>query len=169
MGPHQKAYIPDRFISETTKNTQDVIEQAIRTKNPGLAILVDFEKAFDSVSFSFIQKTLEIFGFGQNFRKWINILLGNSETRKKFVGVSVVNGHPTEQFKILRGCRQGDPIAGYLFVLCLEILALTIQNSKFTPYETIKGNKKLNETFADDLPLFLKLFPHDPQKKQNQH
>ena len=67
LGPHQKAYIPGRFISEATKNTHDVIEQAIRTKNPGLAILVDFEKAFDSVSFEFIQKTLEIFGFGQNF------------------------------------------------------------------------------------------------------
>ena len=128
LGPHQKAYIPNRFISEATKNTHDVIEQAIRTKNPGLAILVDFEKAFDSVSFSFIQKTLEIFGFGDNFRKWINILLGNSSTRKRFVGVSVVNGYPTTQFKILRGCRQGDPIAGYLFVLCIEILALTLKN-----------------------------------------
>ena len=90
--------------------------------------MIDFEKAFDSVSFSFIQNTLEIFGFGPNFRKWINILLGNSETRKKFVGVSLVNGYPTEQFKILRGCRQGDPIAGYLFVLCIEILKLTLKN-----------------------------------------
>ena len=36
LGPHQKAYIPDRFISEATKNTHDTIEQAIRTKNPGL-------------------------------------------------------------------------------------------------------------------------------------
>ena len=130
-------------------------------------MLVDFEKAFDSVSFSFIQKTLEIFGFGKNFRKWINILLGNTSTPnedgtisgKKFTGVSVVNGFPTSQFKILRGCRQGDPIAGYLFVLCIEILALTIQNSGVIPYETVKGNKKLNDTYADDLTLFLKLFP----------
>ena len=58
--------------------------------------MIDFEKAFDSVSFSFIQSTLEIFGFGPNFRKWINILLGNSDTKKKFVGVSVVNGYPTD-------------------------------------------------------------------------
>ena len=164
LGPHQKAYITDRFISEATKNTHDMIEQAIRTKNAGLAILVDFEKAFNSVSFAVIQNTLKIFGIGQNFRKWINILLGNSETRKKNIGVSVVNGHPTEQFKILRGCRQGDPIAGYFCNLCIEFLALTIKNSKATPYETIKGNKKLNDTYADDLTLFLKLFPQDPQK-----
>ena len=107
------------------------------------------------------------FGFGDNFRKWINILLGNSTTRKGFVGVSVVNGHPTTQFKILRGCRQGDPIAGYLFVLCIEILDLTLKNSKITPYETIKGNKNLNDTHADDLTLFLKLFPLDPTETKN--
>ena len=87
---------------------------------------------------------------------------------KKIFGVSVISGFPTEQFKILRGCRQGDPIAGYLFVLCIEILALTLKNSKVTPYETKKGNKKLNDTYADDLTLFLKLFPLNPQKsKQN--
>ena len=95
LGPHQKAYIPGRFISKATKNTYDTIEYAIRTNNPGLAVLVDFEKAFDSVSFKFIQKNLEIIGFGENFRKWIIILLGNSGTRKRLVGVSVVNGHPT--------------------------------------------------------------------------
>ena len=100
LGPHQKAYIPNRFISEATKNCHDTFEKAVRNKHPGLAIMIDFEKAFDSVSFSFIQNTLEIFVFGPNFRKWINILLGNSEKKKKFVGVSLVNGYPTEQFKI---------------------------------------------------------------------
>ena len=67
LGPHQKAYIPDRYISEATKNTYDIFYQAKRTNNPGLAILIDFEKAFDSVSFEFIQKTLETFGFRENF------------------------------------------------------------------------------------------------------
>ena len=42
LGPHQKAYFPGRFISEATKNSLDVIEQAIRTKCPGLSILIDF-------------------------------------------------------------------------------------------------------------------------------
>merc|ERR1712082_527149 len=121
LGPHQKAYIPNRFISEATKNCFDIFEQAKRTNNPGLAVLVDFENAFDSVSFKFIQETLKLFGFGVNFCKWINILRGNTTvpdengnpTQKRFVGVSVVNGFPTTQFKILRGIRQGDPNTGY--------------------------------------------------------
>ncbi len=82
------------------------------------------------------------------------------------MGVSVVNGYPTTQFKIPRSCRQGDPIAGYGFVLCIEILALTIQNSKVIPYETINGNKKLNDTYADDLTLFLKLFQNDDKRNK---
>ena len=58
----KKAYIPGRFISEATKNTYDTIEQAIRTNNSGLAVLVNFEKVFNSVSFKFIQKTLNFLG-----------------------------------------------------------------------------------------------------------
>ena len=59
LGPHQKEYIIDRFISDATNFFYDIIQKAIRTKNPGLAILVDFEKAFISVSFKVIQKTLK--------------------------------------------------------------------------------------------------------------
>ena len=95
------------------------------------------------------------------------MLLGNSSTGTKFTGVSVVNGHPTYQFNILRGCRQGDPIAGYLFVLCIEVLSLTIQNSKTIPYMTKQGNTKLNDTYADDLTLYLKYFPKDEKANKN--
>ena len=44
LSSHQKAYIPKHFIIEATKNTHDTIEQAIRTKNPGLAMMIDFKR-----------------------------------------------------------------------------------------------------------------------------
>lgn len=34
--------------------------------NPGLLVDIDFEKAFDSMSWSFIYKVLELFCFGDN-------------------------------------------------------------------------------------------------------
>ena len=37
--------------------------------------MVDFEKAFDSVSWSFIQKALEFFNFGPDIRRWIKTFI----------------------------------------------------------------------------------------------
>ena len=44
-----------------------------------------------------------------------------------FKAVTVVNGNIWKPFEIRRGCRQGDPISGYLFILVMEILALLLK------------------------------------------
>ena len=44
------------------------------------------------------------------------------------------NGHSTGYFKINRGTRQGDPMAAYLFILIMEILACQVRNN-----QNIKG------------------------------
>jgi hypothetical protein len=36
-------------------------------------MLIDFEKAFDSLEWSFIDKTLRYLNFGENIRKWVKI------------------------------------------------------------------------------------------------
>jgi hypothetical protein len=33
--------------------------------------LIDFEKAFDTVEWSYIENTLQFYGFGQSLQKWI--------------------------------------------------------------------------------------------------
>ena len=58
-------------------------------------------------------------------------------------------------------CRQGDPISGYLFILCFEILALSLKNAKAKPYKTKKGNSHLQEQYADDLTIFLEYTESD--------
>ncbi len=133
VGLHQHAYIPGRFIGKVTRNVYDAFSLAKPQNHHGLAVMVDFEKAFDSVSFDFINVTLDVFGFGPVFKKWVKILLGKGQG---FKGVTIVNGHVSEQFPISRGCRQGDPIAGYLFVLCIEVLVLLFKNSTMIPYQT---------------------------------
>ena len=41
-----------------------------------MILLIDFEKAFDSVSLKFFITTLEIFNFLDKFTQWTKILLG---------------------------------------------------------------------------------------------
>ena len=112
----QKAYLPNRYIGEVTQNTFDLFFKAKATNIPGIMIQIDFSKAFDSISFEFIQNTLKLFNFNQLTIDWITTLL------KNFESVVMINGIPTPRINVGRGCRQGDPIAGYLFILCVEIL-----------------------------------------------
>ena len=39
----------------------------------GLAVVIDFEKAFDSLDWEYLNKTLLAFNFGESFIKWVNI------------------------------------------------------------------------------------------------
>ena len=64
-----------------------------------MAVMIEFEEAFNSISFDFIGQILNIFGFGFTFKNWVNILLGNT-SKGSFKGVSIVNDHPTAQFNI---------------------------------------------------------------------
>ena len=47
---------------------------------PGMILSIDFEKAFDSVSWKFIKNVLKYFNFGPSFISWINIFQTGSES-----------------------------------------------------------------------------------------
>ena len=64
-------------------------------------------------------------------------------------------GNISERFKVGRSCRQGDPISPYLFIICVEILAIKIRKN-----EGVKGFKMGNfeqklDFYADDLTAYL--------------
>ena len=86
-----------------------------------MLLLIEFDKSFDSCNFKFIIATLEIFGFGEDFIKWINIILGMKEGTN-FKTFTVVNGNISTPFDIKHGCPQGDQISGYLFIVVIGIL-----------------------------------------------
>ena len=64
-------------------------------------------------------------------------------------------GNFSSPFRLECGCKQGDPISTYIFILCAEILAIKIRNN-----EKIKGIKINNidfklVQFADDTTIIL--------------
>ena len=44
---------------------------------PGLLMLIDFEKAFDSLLWEFLYAVLKCFNFGSNFVRWITVFNTN--------------------------------------------------------------------------------------------
>ena len=69
---NQSAYVMGRYIGDTLRTIQDLLDFTRETNIPGLLICIDFEKAFDSVSWEFLNKALQAFNFGESFQKWIN-------------------------------------------------------------------------------------------------
>ena len=57
-----------------------VIERCQDTKTPGIALFLDFKKAFDSIEWSFLFKALETFGFGDMLVKWIKTFYTNPQS-----------------------------------------------------------------------------------------
>ena len=86
-------------------------------------MLIDFKKAFNSVSWDFLYVVLKTFGCDKNFINWIKLF--NSDT-SAYVSQC---GYLSEPINIERGCQQGDLILPYLFILIVEILTLMIDHN----------------------------------------
>ena len=67
-------FMKGRHIGECTRLVCDLIDRCEDEEMPGLLILLDFEKAFDSLEWSFISKSLEFFGFGESIIYWFQTL-----------------------------------------------------------------------------------------------
>ena len=124
ISPEQKGFIEGRSIADCTRLMSDIIYECECKNIDGLILFVDFEMAFDSLSWNFINEILPKFNLGPNFIKWINMFQKNSMSR------ITLNGHLSDPFRLHSGCRQGDPISPYIFILCSEFLALAFKNEK---------------------------------------
>ena len=71
-------------------------------KIKGSLMLIDFEKAFDSVSWKFLYNILDFFMFCKNFIHWIKIL--NTDIHASVIQAGV----KLDFIKIERRCKQGD-------------------------------------------------------------
>ena len=117
---------------------------------PGILLLLDFRKAFDTIEWGFIQQTLKLFNFRSCLRHWVKTLYTNSES------TVLHNGFTTDFFKLSRGVRQGCPLSPYLFILGVEILATKIRHDDNVEGITVFQTVHKISQFADDTTLFLR-------------
>ena len=152
ISKEQTAYIKGRYIGTNARLILDIFEYCENNNEEGLLLFLDFEKAFDSIEWNFLFKTLEKFNFGSNFIKWINILYKNPTFRLKN------NGWITRTSRMIRGIRQGCPISAILYIFVAEILSNKINNNdSIEGFTTTNFENEINSIqHADDMTITLK-------------
>ena len=148
----QTAYIKGRFIGFSARTVLDIFEYCENSNDPHILLFCDFEKAFDSVEWNFLFKTLKHMNFGDNFLKWVKILYTNPVFRIKN------NNWISRTCSMTRGIRQGCPISALLFIFVAEVLAEKIRsNENIKGFKTSEMEKEINIIqHADDCTLPVK-------------
>ena len=139
-----------RRIDQNIHMVRDLIEMANRDDDTAAFIFLDQEKAFDRVNHKFLFKTMEAFGIGNTFIKWVSTIYSNANS------VLGINGHFSEQIPLNRGVRQGCPLSALLYVLVIEVFAIQLRLNPNIVGFKIEGEKIVSAHYMDDATIIIK-------------
>ena len=146
---NQSGYIPGRWIDENIRSILDIMQYTQGKKFPGLLLFIDFEKAFDSLEWDYLNRCLQLFNFGPDIIRWVNTFYMNVQS------CVINNGLCSHYYNIECGVRQGDPLSPYFFVIYVEILAIDVRNHKNIKGIKINGSEVKLLQFADETTAVL--------------
>ena len=148
----QTGFLKGRYIGENIRTIADIIEYTSIRNEPGIILLLDFEKAFDTIKWSFLIESLRFFNFGPSFISWVKTIYANTES------TVINNGNTAGFFKLQRGIRQGCPLSPYLFIIAVEIMANAIRNNKSIKGIMVGKTEFKISQLADDTTIFVSDF-----------
>lgn len=131
--PYQNAFIKGRNISDNILLAHEIIDvvRKKRGRRDRFGVLkIDMSKAYDRVNWNFLKAALLAMNFDT---KWIMECVSIVEY------TLLLNGSMTRSFKPSQGLRQGDHLSPYLFLLCANVLSISL--TQVEELKKIKGVK----------------------------
>lgn len=110
----QSAFVKGKQILDGILVANEAVDEARRLNKEMLLFKVDFEKAYDSVDFNYLDMVMKRMNFPTLWRKWMSTCV------RSVTALVLVNGCPIDEFPMERGLRQGDPLSLFLFLLAAE-------------------------------------------------
>ena len=145
----QTGFLKGRSVSENIRLIEGMLRYTETENTPGLLLFVDFEKAFDTLEWSFIEKAFKYFNFGPSLIGWIKLFYNDIQS------CVYNNGWSSGYFNLERGVRQGCPLSPYIFILCSEILANSIRKDNLVKGIKMKDTECKISQYTDNTTLFL--------------
>ena len=68
INPDQTGYVKNRYIGENISLISDIMSYTKETSIPGIALFLDFKKAFDTIEWDFINNCLKNVTSAQTFK-----------------------------------------------------------------------------------------------------
>lgn len=127
----QTGFIAGRNILDGPLIINEVMGWVKKSKKKTLLFKIDFEKAFDSINWEFVDTIMGYMNFSGKWRMWIRGVLSSARASV------LINGSPSKEFQYERGVRQGDPLSPFIFIIAME--AFTYFMSKGCELEMFKG------------------------------
>jgi hypothetical protein len=120
----QNAFIKGRNIMDGVLCLHEILHDTRVKKKDGIVLKLDFEKAYDKISWNFLFEVLKQRGFNETWCRWLKkVVYGGTLSVK-------VNGNMGSYFRSGKGVRQGDPLSPLLFNLAADSLAKMVQTAQ---------------------------------------
>ena len=150
ISENQLGFVPRRLISEATHLLQLTRAYLDETGDPGLLLALDWEKAFDRVSWKFYHLALKLLNFGPTFQTLAKAL--TSEEARPIRTIKT-NGGRSYPFTVGSGMPQGCPLSPLTFLLTTEALTRAINSDEDISGINLNGYSLKISQFADDTAL----------------
>ena len=152
IGESLYAFLKNMKMMDNIFLVQELLHKFARKRiSPRCLLKIDLHKAYDSISWEFLEWMLKFVGFPTQFCARIMECISTTSFNV------AINGSIYGHFKGQRGLRQVDPLSPYLFFLCLEYFSRDLQslkdnvNFQFHPNCAVVQLSHL--AFADDILL----------------
>lgn len=154
ISPTQTGFVPHRSTSLNLRTLFTVLHR-IDPDTPAAAILLDAEKAFDSLEWPFFLSVMRRMGMPNGFVSVVALLYQEPTARLR---INVTLSRP---FGLSRGTRQGCPLSPLLFILALDPLVRHFQERHMFRGLQFRTGPLLMSLYADDIILYVRQPQHN--------